>query len=349
MFSNHRFYKADVSHVAEEGAGWEMFKNRSVLFTGASGLIGTMFIDAVMRRNEMQGDNITVYAMGRNREKARKRFGDYFSSPNFVFVEQDLQKPIEFEGTVDYIIHGASNTHPVAYATDPINTILLSILGTENVLKFALEKKVRRVVFLSTVEVYGDNRGDTERFGEGYCGHIDCNTLRAGYPEGKRAAEALCQAHMAKQGIDIVIARICRVFGPTMGGDDSKAIAQFIRNAARGEGVTLKSKGEQCFSYCYVADVCTALLALFEKGKRGEAYNVAASEGMSLREIAEMLSSLAGKKVVYDIPSAVESAGFSTAMKALLDSAKINALGWKAKYALGDALARTVEIVKGKG
>jgi nucleoside-diphosphate-sugar epimerase len=201
-------------------------------------------------------------------------------------------------------------------------------------------------LFLSTVEIYGENRGDVEIFKEEYCGYLDCNTLRAGYPEGKRAAESLCQAYIKEKNIDIVIARCCRVYGPTMGDDDSKVIAQFIRNAVNGENIVLKSKGDQQYSYCYVADVCLALLVLLLNGKNGEAYNVSNSDDISLLEIANILSNYTDKEIVFDAPSSLESAGYSKATKALMDNTKLGELGWEAKYSVKEGIIRTAEILR---
>ena len=92
-----------------------------------------------------------------------------------------------------------------------------------------------RTVFIDNfLEIYGENRGDVETFPESYLGYIDCNTLRAGYPESKRLGETLCNAYAQTFGLDFVIPRLSRVYGPTMLPTDSKAISQFIKKAAAG-------------------------------------------------------------------------------------------------------------------
>ena len=347
MFNSSSLYKHDIHTAASCNIGWDKLKNKKILITGATGLIGTFLIDVLMSRNINNNDNITIYAMGRNQENAYSRFKEHFETKYFFFIQQDILNPININYPVDYIIHGASNTHPIAYATEPINTIMLSIFGIKSVLDFASTCSVKRTLFLSTVEIYGENRGDVEKFSEDYCGYIDCNTLRAGYPEGKRAAEALCQAYIKEKNIDVVIARCCRIFGPTMGSNDSKAIAQFIKNAVNRENITLKSNGEQLFSFCYVADICTAILLLLLKGEKGEAYNIAnPHQNLSLMQIADILSTYTGKKTVFDIPSSVEASGFSKATKALLDCKKIKELGWEAKFPIKESIIKTVQILE---
>jgi len=347
LFCGSELYREDIDTVASGNVDWDKLKNKSIMITGATGLIGTFLIDVLMYRNAKYDDCITVYAIGRNKERAMSRFNSYFDSRYFVFIQIDMQNSIDLNLPVDYIIHSASNTHPIAYSTEPVNTILLSVLGTKSVLDTASAHNVKRTLFLSTVEVYGENRGDTNTFKEDYCGYIDCNTLRAGYPEGKRAAEALCQAYIKEKSVDVVIARCCRVYGPTMGEDDSKAIAQFIKNAAKGENIVLKSKGEQQYSYCYVADICSALLFLLLNGKNGKAYNISDVDcDLTLLQIANILSEYTGKEIVFDIPSSVESAGYSKATKALLDSSKLRELGWEARYPIKNGIIRTVKILQ---
>jgi len=347
LFIENTLYKEDVVALASSNINWDMLKNKSILITGATGLIGTFLIDLLMYRNLKYNDNIAIYAVGRNKEKAFTRLNEYFDTNFFVFIQQDIQSSLELNAPVDYIIHGASNTHPISYVTEPINTILLSVLGTKSILDFASNHNVKRTLFLSTVEIYGENRGDVETFNEDYCGYIDCNALRAGYPEGKRVAEALCQAYIKEKNIDIVIARACRVYGPTMGNDDSKVIAQFLRNAVNKENIVLKSKGDQLYSYCYVADICSALLFILLKGKNGEAYNISDNDcNLSLLEIAKILSEYTDREIVFDTPSLLESAGYSKASKALLDDSKLRTLDWKPIFPLKDGIIRTVEILR---
>ena len=151
----------------------------------------------------------------------------YEPVPIIFFFSKNERFTIKF----DYIIHGASNTHPKLYSLDPVGTINTNVIGLNNILKYSTKYKTRRILMMSSVEIYGENKGDTELFDENYLGYINCNTVRAGYPESKRLCEALCQSYISQYGLDIVIGRLSRVYGPTMLKDDSKALAQFIKNA----------------------------------------------------------------------------------------------------------------------
>lgn len=128
---------------------------------------------------------------------------------------------------------------------------------------------------------------------------------------------------------------------------DTKAISQFIRKAIAGEDIVLKSAGTQYYSYTYVADAVSGLLTVLLKGKSGEAYNIADdASDIRLKDLAALIAGTSGKKVVFEIPDAIESAGYSKATKARLDSAKLQGLGWKAQYDIKAGITRTIDILK---
>ena len=214
-------------------------------------------------------------------------------------------------------------------------------------LDFCVKYSVKRFAFASSNEIYGENRGDVEKFSEEYCGYIDCNTMRAGYPEAKRCGEALCQAYIKQKKLDIVIPRLTRSYGPTMLMNDSKAISQFIRKAISGEDIVLKSSGNQYYSFTYVADAVAGLLTVLLKGTCGEAYNIADEQSdIKLKDLAELIAKKSNSKVIFEIPDALEKDGYSKATKARLDSRKLNKLGWKALYSIDEGIENTINILK---
>ena len=346
MFNEHPLYLEDVKQVADTPIDWEKLRGKTVVVTGATGMIGSFFIDVLMEKDPEL--SVSVTALGRSEEKAKKRFAAHWDSKFFRFVEADIQKEIpETVGRADYMFHAASNTHPKAYATDPIGTITTNVMATDLLLRYAAAHGTERFLFASSNEIYGENRGDTEAFSEDYLGYIDCNTLRAGYPESKRCGEALCQAYLAAKGLDIVIPRFTRSYGPSLLKTDTKALSQFIGNALNGEDIVLKSEGKQFYSYTYVADAVSGLLTVLDKGKTGEAYNIADERSnITLKDLAALIAGACGRKVVFDLPDAVEAAGFSKATKALLDSTKLKGLGWEAHFDIASGIQRTMEILR---
>lgn len=342
-------FQEDIAYVAALDIPWEKLQDKSMLISGATGLLGSFLVDVIMKRNEDYGMNCKIYALGRNKDKAKERFTDFLDNKWLQFVQYDINEPLRDNdfAAIDYAVHLASNTHPVAYATDPIGTIKTNIIGIKNMLDFCTKHRVSRIAFASSNEIYGENRGDVETFKEDYCGYINCNTMRAGYPESKRCGEALCQAYIKQAGLNIVIPRFTRSYGPTMLMNDTKAISQFIRKAVVGEDIVLKSKGNQYYSYTYVADAVSGFLTILLKGECGEAYNIAdAASDIRLKDLAAILAEIAHKKVIFELPDAVEKAGYSKATKARLDGSKIKTLGWKPMYTIDEGLKRTVEILR---
>ena len=338
----HPLYQEDLKNILGIPEV-DQLKGKSFLITGATGLIGVCMVDALMIYNS-QGADIQIYAVGRNREKAKSRLGEYEQDEHFHFIEQDVRQSLPEDIHVDVIIPLASNTHPLAYSQYPIETIEINVKGAEHALNKALDCGAT-VLYPSSVEVYGNARGE-DVFTEDYTGKLNLENARACYPESKRLSEALCLSYMAERGVDVKIARLSRAFGPTMLMSDTKASSQFILKALAGEDIILKSKGEQFFSYTYVADVVRSILYILLHGESGKAYNVANQDcNVKLKDFAGVCARWAGKEVVFDLPSEVEQKGYSVAMHAILENARLLSIGCQPLYPFDDAIIRTLNII----
>ena len=352
---NNSLYIEDIKNIAlDKTLNFDKIKNKKILITGATGLICSFLIDVLMYRNEQYGDNITIYMMARNEEKLKTRYSQYNveklcenNNSKLIYIIQDVCDSFKFDIKFDFIIHGASNTHPLMYSTDPIGTITTNVIGLNNLLQYSIKNNPEKIFLMSSVEVYGENNGDVKEFDENYCGYINCNTLRAGYPESKRTCESLCQAYISKYNLDIVIGRFSRIYGPTMQMNDSKAIAQFIKNAVNNEDIVLKSEGTQYYSYCYVADAVDAMLKIIFDGKNGESYNISDEQSnITLKDLANILATYNNKKVNFQLPDEKERKGYSTATTAIMNSNKLKNIGWRAQYNIKDRLERTIKIIR---
>ena len=335
----HPFYIEDISNILKT-EGIESLRGKSFLITGATGMVGVMLIDALMAL-----DDVTIFAVGRNAEKAKCRLGDHFDNPHFEFIEHDVCEPFSDEIKVDYIIPMASNTHPLAYSQYPIETIMINIKGAEHALNLAY-KIGATLLYTSTNEVYGNALSD-ETFNEDCNGRLNLSSSRSCYNESKRTCESLCQSYLAEKGVHVKIARLCRIFGPTMLESDTKASSQFIKNAVTDEDIVLKSEGNQYFSYTYVADAVTGLLTVLLNGELGVPYNVSSEKtNVHLKEFAQICAEYNGKNVIFDLPSELEKKGYSIAMTAILDNSRIKTIGFNPIYSMNDAVVRTIEILK---
>jgi nucleoside-diphosphate-sugar epimerase len=338
----HPLYQEDLQHILCTDGIQKLYGKR-FLITGATGLLGVCLIDALMLANHA-GADIEIYAVGRSKEKAVERLGAHFNHPHFHFIEQDVRKPLPENLDVDIIIPLASNTHPLAYSQYPIETIDINVKGAGHALEKALHCGAT-VLYPSSVEIYGNAKGD-DIFTEDYTGQLTLSTARACYTESKRLSEALCQSYIAERNVKVKIARLSRIFGPTMLMTDSKASSQFILKALSDEDIVLKSKGEQLFSYTYVADAVSGLLFILLHGEVGTPYNVACEAcNVQLKTFAQYCADWAQRQVVFDLPTETEQKGFSIAMRALLDTKRLQALGWLPHYSMENAVRRTLSIL----
>ncbi len=342
-FKQHPLYQEELALILST-KGIEQLRGKTVLITGSTGLLGTQLIDALMKYNA-QGAGLKVIAVGRSREKVAERLGEYLDSPLFQFLQHDIVNPFHSSVRADYILPLASSTHPMAYSLHPIETMTANFLGALHALRLAEVSKAT-VVYPSSVEIYG-NATTEKAFTEDMTGALDLSTSRAFYTEAKRACEALCQSFVSEKEVDVKVARLCRVFGPTLLRDDSKASSQFILKALEGEDIVLKSEGRQVFSYIYAADAVRALLHIMLNGERGAAYNVSSEESnILLRDFANICAERAGSRVVFDIPSEQEQRGYSIAARAVIDSTRLYATGWAPAFSLRQAIERTLSILK---
>ena len=336
LITNNQIYAKSVKSIA---SGMDVSQG-AILVTGATGLIGSCLIDVLVAANTFYGKKFEIYAMGRSEERLRQRFSN---NEQINYIIQDVIEPIHIK-KLDYIIHAASNADPRSYATQPVETILTNILGAKNILDYSKNNKTRSLL-TSTFEVYG--KLDQDEYSEEDYGVVDINFLRSSYPESKRTAELLFRGYNDEYGTNTLIARLSSIYGPTMKPDDSKAHAQFLRNAIAGEDIVLKSEGTQKRTYCYVIDAVSALLEVLFKGKAGEAYNVANDKSIvTIAELAKIVASLAGTKVVFDMPDDIEKKGFSRPQNCILKTDKLAALGWKGKYTIEQGLKETLSILK---
>lgn len=339
-------YIAELDCACHQALPWEKLAGKTLAISGATGMIGSFLIDVIMRKNATEQLGCHILAIGRSEKKAHARL-PYFDNALFEFEELD----VSLKGTMpsiqsDYVLHLASSTHPRQYASNPVGTICANVDGLHNLLEYSTKYNAK-LLFASSVEVYGENRGDVERFDEEYCGYIDCNTLRACYTESKRLGEAMCQAYRAQKSVETVIARIARVYGPTLLPDDSKALSQFIHRALLHQNVVLKSDGMQQYSFLYVADAVTGLLCALLLGEDGEAYNLAdPSSDVTLRKLATAVASIGGVEVEFEKPDAEEAAGYSKASIALMDGGKMKHLGWSPLKGIYEGLTETLAILR---
>ncbi len=344
MYINNRLYSGDIERIVSDR--FSLLKNKTIFITGSSGLVGSFLIDTLMYMNKKLNYNTKIIATFSCEKSMNERFPSYKNEILFNPIIQNINEPIVCNEHIDYIFHAASNTHPALYANVPVETIKLNIIGTSNVLDFSRKNNNCKTIYLSTLEVYGED-SSIESFEEDKIGYLNFMISRSCYPESKRLSETMCQAYIKEYSQNIVIARLGYIFGPTVKLDSSKADVQFLNKALQGQNIILKSPGLQKRSYCYVADAVSALLTILLYGNTGEAYNVANKNGnLLLKEYANTLAEIANVKVEFGEMGKIELQGGSKVQNSTLSSEKLMALGWKSKFELKEAIEHTYKIKK---
>lgn len=312
-----KVFEEDLNRIAQELKELEL-KNKSFFITGATGLVGSVLVKALAFANDHYDLNNRVVAQVRNPQKAKKVFDGY---EGITYCVGDVRDIISYPGNVDYVIHAASETKSKNMIDFPVETLWTALSGAKNLLDFACEKKIEKMVFLSSMEAFGSVDGN-QRTSEEKLGYIDLRKVRSCYPESKRMIENMCVCYSSEYGVPVTIARLAQTFGAGVSSEDTRVFAQFAHSAMTGEDIVLHTAGTSCGNYVYTADAATAIFTLLKKGISGECYTVAnETSSMRIKDMAELVANCVadGKiRVVVDIP-ADKQFGYAPDVKLKLD------------------------------
>ncbi len=338
----NKIVEEDVSVFAKDFALSGQLTKSTFLVTGATGLIGSLLIRCLLALDEQ----IKIYAPVRNLKKAEALF-DEWQKEYIQFVECDL---VEYDygllEKIDYIVHCAAPTSSKFFVEHPVETSEIIVDGTKKMLQLARQKQVKGMVYLSSLEVYGELHDDSCPIKEDFQGYLDPMSVRSSYPMAKRATENLCCLYSSEYEVPVKIARLTQTTGAGIAKDDSRIIAQFARLAAQGRDIVLHTTGESARPYCYVTDSVSALLYVLLKGTSGECYNVAnESTYISARDMAEYIHEHINPNSQVRIELA-DNMGYAPPTKLRLDTKKLKDLGWQPRYGLKEIYERLIKYLK---
>ena len=340
--------REDISILARSEIINEMSENDTVLVTGATGLICSQIVRALACHSELKHKNLRILAQVRNEEKARAAFEDLMEAGMVSLCVGDIVEPLEIDTQVDYIIHGASATSSRYFVEKPVETILTALKGTQNVLELARQKHVKKMVYLSSLEVYGTPDKTDGYIKETDYGYIDPMQVRSSYSEGKRMAECMCVSYAKEYGVPVVVARLSQTFGPGVSYQDGRVFAEFARCAIEKRDIVLHTEGRTLRTYCYLRDAINGLFFLMLRGESGQAYNVTNMEtAITIRDMAELVCQLSeGIRVNLDIPEDISSFGYNPEMVIRLDSGKLQNLGWRPEVGIREMFTNLIKSMQ---
>jgi len=336
----------DLAKIAESRVPWPALEGTTVAVTGASGLVASYLVEALLARNESHGSRIHVVAAVRNPVAARERFRSYEGREDLEIVEHDAAAPIAHPRRFQFLVHAAGNATPSLFGRDPVGTYAPNVLGTHHIMRRAKADQALGVLFLSSGAVHGALAADAPALREDVYGVVDPLDPRSSYAESKRMGETICRSWWVQHGVPVRMARLGHTYGPGMRRSDERAFAQFVFNAIDGNDIVLNSDGTAVRPYCYLADATVALLSLLLGGSNGEAYLVANTSAMcSIRELAELIASLAPRPIKVRRASTAPPAEYVPNRDPAhpLDISKIRALGWEPRTGLHEGFRRTIE------
>ncbi len=258
---------------------------KRALVTGGAGFLGSHLCDALL------ADGYSVIAVDNLLTGRRSNLEHLRTEARFEFQESDINQPFDF-GKVDYVFHFACPASPVDYMQHGIETLKVGSAGTFNALE-AARKYGARYLVSSTSECYGDPLEHPQK--ETYWGHVNPIGPRSVYDEAKRFTEAATMAYHRYYKVDTRIVRIFNTYGPRMQLNDGRVIPNFMKQALRGEDLTVYGSGSQTRSFCYVSDEIEGFLRL-AKSSEHLPVNIGNPSEFTILECAKRVLAVTGSK-----------------------------------------------------
>lgn len=330
----------------------EHLNGSTILVSGATGLIGSRIVIKLCELNDEYNAGIHIVALYKNEEKKNSLYGDKCGREDISFVRNDVMEPIEYGGSVDYVIHCAGISGGTKmHLKKPMYVFEVAYNGTKNLLEFAVNHGVKGFCFVSTYEIYG-SVNQTELISENAPCKLDPMVLRNIYAECKRMCESMCIAVGSTCDMNVFAGRLTSTFGNGVKYDDPRFFAEFARCIVEKRDIVLKSMGGTVRSYLDADDAASAFLYILVNGKSDTAYNITNMDNdISIRDIALKMIELSDNSVElrFDVAEDISKLGYRVESTTLMDAERLYDLGWKPVYTLEDTLKKLLDEFTRKG
>lgn len=335
----NKIQREDIQDFVSSFPLRELLHNRTILITGATGLIGSNLVHCLLALD----CKIKVVAPIRDLKKAVRIFSQN-ELENIRLIECDIVS-YNYDALcdIDFIIHCAAPTASKYFIEHPVETFDVIYSGTKVLLNYARKRQIKGFVYLSSLEVYGEIYDDSKPVCEDSQGYLDIMAVRSSYPMAKRAAENLCCLYAAEYGVPVMVARLTQTTGAGIALDDNRVIAQFAKLATYGNDIVLHTTGESARPYCYTTDAVSAILYILFKGQKGNVYNVANENTyISARDMAEFVRVNFNPSIKVRV-ELKNDMGYAPVTKLNLSTEKLKGLGWLPRYGLYEMFDRLIK------
>lgn len=322
----------DMKMIVDTDLPWVEFSNKTILISGANGLLPAYMIEVLLYLNDTKAFNCRVIGLVRNKERAVLRFKHQINRSDFRLIQQDVSLPFTVDEKLHYIIHAASQASPKYYGSDPVGTLSANVLGTYYLLELAKKQKVDGFLFFSSGEVYGEVSETQIPTKENMYGYIDPTKVRSCYAESKRMGENMLVSYAHQFGISAKIVRPFHTYGPGIRLDDGRVYSDFIADIIHNRDLKILGNGLAVRAFCYLSDAILGFFTVLLKGTNAEAYNIGNPDCLvSVIELANrLISHFKEKKLKIFQQERVQQSGYveSKVMINYPDILKVKALGW---------------------
>ena len=318
------------SVVNDANINFKKLSDKTVLITGATGIIGGYCVKVLGELNKTFDYNVNIYATGRNIKKGL----ELERLSGVTFMPADIRFSFEIESKIktqkiDYIIHCAAIADSAKALNEPVSVIDTELMGGRGMLDLALKKETTGFLYASSMEAYGmlDNDSVTETD----MGYLDVTNPRNSYPQSKRMMETLCMCFSSQYKLNINVLRLGMTFGA--GNKEyllssKRLYARFAQSVINKKSIELHTEGASVVSLCYLTDAVRAIFLVLLSDSNGEIYNVA-STSLSIRDFAKRIATKFGVDFIVNPPPDVGSLGYYSDYKLSLNTEKIRKTGWK--------------------
>ena len=345
---NQKILQEDLEYILNDKCiQWQKLVGCKLLVTGATGLIGSTLVKALLYANRKLKLGLEVWCIVRDERKAEGVFAEEFANTSLHFLKTSMEDPILCSKTFDYFIHGASPTASAFFVEHPVETMDTAYFGTRHLLEKAKQDAARGFVYLSSMEAFGQVT-EEHLLTEKDLGYVDLTNVRSSYQESKRICELLCKSYSSEYDLRTMSIRLAQTFGAGIPKDDKRVFAMMARCAIEGEDIVLMTKGNSRHSYLYTAQAVTAILCVLLSGEAGETYNAAnPATYCSIYEMGKMVAEKIGYgKMSVRIQESSENKKYPPAGYLNLSVDKLSALGWKPTGTLADMYERMIHSME---